>query len=98
MSLGKDDKPEEFWRYHAKRYTDACEFVNHAPTVFWLTAILCEIPVVLGNGRERVPTLADAGRAYTGYSTKAQAAAGSTLIRLGLERIAVKYGTSDRRG
>ena len=94
----EDDKPEEFWRYHAKRYTDACAFINHAPTEFWLTSIACEIRVVLGDGRERVPTLEDAGRAYTGYATKAQAAAaGSTLIRLGLERIAIKYGIFDCR-
>ena len=89
--IGQDGRPlnaeedEETRIFHAKRYSDACRYIGHRATVFWMTAVICEIP--LGNA-VKPPTLTDIGKTYMGCACpKQQAMAGKTLIKSGLERL-----------
>lgn len=88
----RDDvlSPEDRRAFHHTRYINACGFIGHKATAYWLTAIVCEIPV---NDEIRPPSLEDVGRAWMGYQCQKRAqASGATLIKSGLERLADFYG------
>ena len=83
--------PEELRTFHHSRYIGACRWIGHGPTIYWLTAVVCEVHV---GESEKIPTFEDVGRAYGGYDCRKRAqAAGVTLICSGLERLTVFYGT-----
>jgi hypothetical protein len=85
--------PEEIRAYHHSRYMKACQHIGHPKTAFWVEAIICEAPI---GDSATPPTLEDVGRDYGGYECRKRAqAAGSTLIKSGLERLAVFYGHAD---
>ena len=85
----REEQKEEPHIFHAKRYISACSWIGHKQTAYWLTAVVCEVPV---GEPSKVPSLEDVGRAYSGYECRKRAqAAGSTLIKAGLEKIAFFY-------
>lgn len=89
---GENEHEEEFHIFHAKRYARACAHIGHKPTVYWMTALVCEVAV---GEPATIPTLEDIGRAYVGYESRKHAmAAGATLIKNGLERLADFYNCS----
>jgi hypothetical protein len=74
-------------------WRNACNYVGHKATAYWLTHIVCEIPV---NDEVKPPSLEDVGRAWMGYQCQKRAqASGATLIKSGLERLADFYGIRD---
>ena len=82
--------PDETRAEYHRAFIDACRAINHMPTVEWMVRIICE---QLLAAEPKPPTLADAGRAYMGYRDAKQAqAVGATLIKTGLERLALHYG------
>jgi hypothetical protein len=84
------DSPEDRRLKAHMKYMDACRHVGHAKTVYWLEAIICAAPI---GDSATPPTLEDVGRDYGGYECRKRAqAAGSTLIKSGLERLAAFYG------
>ena len=88
----RDDSlsPEDRRAFHHTRYVRACTHIGHKATAYWLTAIVCEIPV---NDQVKPPSLEDVGRAWMGYDCRKRAqASGATLIKSGLERLADFYG------
>jgi hypothetical protein len=86
----REELKEEPQIARARRYAKACEFIGHRATAYWLTAIVCEIPV---NDDVKPPSLEDVGRAWMGYQCQKRAqASGATLIKSGLERLADFYG------
>jgi hypothetical protein len=61
----------------------------------WVQRIVCEDYSVL---EDKVPTLAECGRAYSGWKSDKQATAtGVSLIKQGLERLAAHYGIGKRK-
>ena len=81
----RQEREEEPHIKRAKRYASACAFIGHRPTVYWLTAVVCEVPV---DELAKVPTIEDVGRAYAGYASRQHAmAAGYVIIKSGLERL-----------
>lgn len=81
----RQEREEEPHIKRAKSYANACAFIGHRPTAYWLTAVVCEVP--LGEPA-KVPTLEDVGRAYAGYASRQHAmAAGYVIIKSGLERL-----------
>jgi hypothetical protein len=85
--------PEELRADRHNSFVRAYSAIGNESTAFWVTAITCEIPV---GGK--VPTLADAGRAYMGYACPKQSqSSGATIIRWGLERLADHYGMTKKK-
>lgn len=81
----REELQEERHIFHAKRYARACEYIGHRPTAYWLTAVVCEVPI---GEPGKVPTIEEVGRAYAGYSSRQHAmAAGYVIIKSGLERL-----------
>jgi hypothetical protein len=61
----------------------------------WMQRICCEDYSVL---EDKVPTLAECGRAYAGWKSDKQATAtGAILIKQGLERLAAHYGIGKKK-
>ena len=82
--------PETHRVKRLSEWRNACAFIGHKATAYWLTAIVCEIPV---NDQVKPPSLEDVGRAQMGYQCPKRAqASGATLIKSGLERLADFYG------
>ena len=88
----RKEREEEPHIKRARRYAKACEFIGKT-SAYWLTAIVCEIPV---NDEIKPPSLEDVGRSCMGYQCQKRAqASGATLIKSGLERLADFYGIRD---
>ena len=75
---------ERSFRYH--RFIEAARFIGHAPTLEAILLLICEIAEA---------SAADVGRSFIPYKQQQQAqAVGTTLIKIGLQRLAKFYGLS----
>lgn len=72
----------------ANEFISAYRYINHKSTADALVAVICE----------ESATLSEIGAAWTGYgSAKQQSAAGFAQFKIGLDKLADKYGTKTRR-
>jgi hypothetical protein len=82
--------PADIRTHHHSMWAAAVKALDDRFDAYWLERIVCEAYEV---AREEPPTLADVGRSYMGYKCSKQAsAAGATIVRKALERLAKHYG------
>lgn len=78
--------PEEERSFRYCRFMDACKAIGHGPSLEAVLLLICEIAD---------SSAADVGRNFIPYKQQQQAqAVGTTLIKVGLQRLAKFYGLS----
>jgi hypothetical protein len=89
MNLALDRlTPDELRAHHYDSFKGAVRKINHMPTIEALLRLVCDMPIK-GGGQ----TAADVGRDFIDYRQQQQAqAVGITLIKVGLQKLAVYYG------